>query len=200
MKTKEKYLNDIETIKDLLITVEEKSFIEHWTFYFWGAAVIAGTLAHLFIANPKVFSPGKIFYIIWLPVLLICGIIEIVSWYIRAKKDNRPVYTRSIKKFLSAWAVILLIASLTVILFIHIGAYNLLPVIILAFSSYILVFYGIFSYSFLITNGYILAGSAVLIYFLKLPGEITLLLCGMAGGVISIISGILIKRKETHAE
>jgi hypothetical protein len=45
-KSIEKYAKDIETIKSLLMQVEENPMIENWAFFTWGFLVLIGSLIH----------------------------------------------------------------------------------------------------------------------------------------------------------
>ena len=200
MKNKTEYLDDITLIKDLLLSVEEKSLIEYWTFYVWGILVIAGTFFHWYFSKMAHFNPEQLFYFIWLPLILICGLAETVSWVRKAGKDSRPLFTRPVIKYLSAWAAILIGGIFLILLLMEQGNFNYLPAAILAFSANIIIFYGMISYNILMKAGYAMISIAVFMFLFKVTGTPLLLISGISGGFISILAGVMIQRKESHGK
>lgn len=200
MEKKSKYLEDIALIKDLLLGVEEKSLIEFWTFYVWGIVVIAGTFLHWYFSKKAGLSTGQFFYFIWLPVIFVCGLTEVVSWVRKAGKESRPLFTRPIRKYLSAWFAILFSGVFLIILLVHQGQLHFLPVAILSFSALVFIFYGMISYSFLLIEGYVMIFAAFALFFLKVIGSPVLLICGISGGLICFLTGIIIQWKESHGK
>lgn len=69
----EKYLQDIETIKDLLAEVDKRPLYEPWAFYAWGGLVAIGSLIHFLVERRSDFPVGEIFLKVWLPVILLGG-------------------------------------------------------------------------------------------------------------------------------
>ena len=75
----DKYLNDIETIKDLPAEVDKRPLYEPWVFYAWGGLVAIGSLIHFLVERRFDLPVGEIFLKVWLPVILLAGFSEVLA-------------------------------------------------------------------------------------------------------------------------
>ncbi|NOY10257.1 MAG: hypothetical protein GXP33_15595 [Spirochaetes bacterium] len=69
-----KYLEDIRTIKELLLKTEDQPVYENWAFYAWGILIISAGIVHYFAEAAYKLGTGELFLKIWLPAIFIGGI------------------------------------------------------------------------------------------------------------------------------
>lgn len=193
---RKKYLEDIQTIKGILMEVEERSIIEPWAFYVWSVLVLLGTILQIFILKSLNWNASKNFLFIWLPVILISSLSELSSWVIKAKKESRLVFSRLIYKFLFSAIGIFSAAALAFVLLVRAGLFAVLPGTALAFTSVIFFLYGIVSYRFLIVSGYVMLALGILFSLMPMQSYWNLLIPTIAGCLICTADGIMIQLIE----
>ncbi len=186
-----KYLEDIKTIKDLLLEVEKKPLYENWVFYAWGGLFILGSLIHFFTVKYLNFGIRDLFLKIWLPVLLIGGFIEVIALVRNMSKYSLPLFSRSVIKLYLSLIGIVAVLFFVVLFFINLKAIQYLPIIFLLFYS---VFYLTLaqqpSYMHLYVHGYLFILLAIILYLFNIPHQILTLIVGSVIGVSSIIAGL----------
>ena len=70
-KDREKYLEDIKTIKDIMLKTENEPVYENWAFYAWGLIIIAVSIIHFFIEAAYGYGIKDLFLKVWLPAIIL---------------------------------------------------------------------------------------------------------------------------------
>lgn len=102
------YLEDLKQMKDLVQRHEERPIVEYWDFISWGILMILGTLLH---ARFFTASIDRALLVIWLPIIILGGVIESLAWYYLVNRIETPLTVRRNQRFYMA-AVIIFIATL----------------------------------------------------------------------------------------
>ena len=84
----EKYVKDIETIKSLLMQVEDNPMIENWAFFTWGFLVLIGSLIHYYTIRFMQFSTAEVFLKVWVPIVLVAILLETIAWIKKMSRES----------------------------------------------------------------------------------------------------------------
>ena len=195
----DRYLRDIQTIKDLLVKAEQKPIYEYWAFYVWGALVILGSLAHFFVQRRFDPAGSRLFLEIWLPVILVAGFIELIAHIRIMSRQSMSVFTRTIRRFYlsltgSAGAFCLLLIMLG-----RAGVAGHMPIAFLLGAAVFYFLLGQVTYTHVFLHGYLLLIVAVLLYLFRLQHEALVLIVGLLIGLSTIVVGITNRVKEKTA-
>jgi len=184
-----KYADDIKTIKTMLMKVDERPFIENWAFLSWGALCLLGTLAHWVGWKSYLMSHGEIFYKIWVPVLVIGGILETIAWIHRLAKDSLPAFNRQAQKFFIALAILSIVFVYSIYGMYKLSGYQYIPSMIISFFAIAMAFYGSLSYFHLNFTGIFLVAGALFTHFIPMDLGYKYLLASSIPGIGFILSG-----------
>lgn len=189
-RSEKDYLKDLETIKDVMIRAEDRPLFEQWAFYVWGLGFIAGTLLQHFIGHQHELTAGQQFTRIWIPVLLVLGLVEVVSLVRTMSRQAITVYTKSVVRLyvsmIGASAALLLVVAV-----VHkSGGTHWLPIVYVAAAAVVYFLFALTSYPHLTIVGYamIILGSILVIF--AMPYESLVLIAGIGIGTSCIAAGI----------
>jgi hypothetical protein len=105
------YLEDLKEMRDLVQRHEERPIVEYWDFISWGILMILGTLLH---ARFFAASIDQALLVIWLPIIIIGGVIETLAWFYLVNRIGTPITARRNQRFYLA-AFLIMIATLFVL-------------------------------------------------------------------------------------
>ncbi|MBA7523303.1 hypothetical protein ES705_15427 [subsurface metagenome] len=186
----EKYLKDIETIKDLLADVDKRPLYEPWIFYVWGGLVAIGTLIHYLVERSLNLPIGEIFLKIWLPVILTMAFFEFLAFIRNLARHSIPFFSRGIAKLyismIGSGAALVFI----VLLFMKLDAIEYLPIVILLAGAIIYFILAQRSaYVYLIAHGILMVLLAILFYLFNIEHHTLSLIVGCVFAFSLIIAG-----------
>ena len=192
----DRYIRDIATIKDILLKSEQKPIYEHWAFYAWGLLVIIGAVVHFFVQKRFEPSVRRLFLEIWLPVLLIAGFIELVTYIRTMSRLALNLFTRTVRRFYlsllgSGVAFCLLIVMLN-----RGGAVGFMPIAFLLGAAVFYFLLAQVTYTHVYIHGYLFLVIAILLYIFDLRHEILVPIVGLLVGFSMIAVGMTIRIRE----
>jgi hypothetical protein len=189
----EKYLEDINTIKSLLIKADEKPLVEYWAFITWGIFIILGTIIHFIAEKYFSFTNVELTFEIWIPVMVVAGIFESIALVQNTNKESIPLVSRlSVKLFLA----FILLSTIFIILFnmlLKEGLEGYIPEFLSFMVGAYFIIFATLSYTPIFLNASILIVYGTLLYFMDFQSDIISL---VTGGVIAgnfIAAGIKLK-------
>ncbi len=138
---RKEYIEDLKTIKDLLIEVEEKPIVESWAFFTWGLCIVLGSIIHYITEVYLGFKVLDLALKVWLPVLLVGGFFESIAYVKRMTKESIPLLSRTMKKFVFTFSILLLSFGVILGILIKLNAAFYIPTLIslflgVCFASY----------------------------------------------------------------
>jgi hypothetical protein len=148
----DKRVQDIKAIRALLADGKDIPLIHPWAFFAWALLVGAATLAnYLQFKNLGISLKDAISWI-WLPVLVIGTIAEGLSFAIRAREGNAPLFNRRL-----GGAILTCIASMIVIAVIaaRLAPIAMTPGIAILLAALPLVFYAQVCYASLFIETFV---------------------------------------------
>ncbi len=185
-----KYLKDIETIKDLLFEAEKKPLYEHWAFYAWGGLIILGSLIHFFTERHFNLTVTELFLKVWLPVILVAGFLELISFIRNMSKHSLSLFSRSISKIYLSLIGSCVAFCFIVIFFINLDAVQYLPVVFLfACAVLYFIFAQMSAYTHLFIHGFLMILLAVILYLFNIDHYSLSLIIGLVIGFSLITAG-----------
>ena len=186
------YLEDLQTIKSLLIKVENTPLIEKWVFITWGIFILIGTILHLILSDYGHLSLHDLGLKLWLPVILIGGVLEAIGWFQALGKESLTLSSPRVYKFYINFIGTAVCLVLLGILITRLGGVRYLGVVIL-FSMAIIFFN--FSLTGAYTRltqfgiGFLLGGILLLIF--HPPVLVNFLVTGLVTGISMLLAGLL---------
>jgi len=195
-ESQERYVRDIATIKDILLKSEQKPIYEHWAFYAWGVLVILGTAIHYLVQ--KRFEPTvrQLFLEIWLPVLLIGGFIELVTYIRTMSRQALNLFTRTVRRFYLSLLGSGVAFCLLVVMLNRGGAAGYMPLAFLLGAALFYFLLAQVTYTHVYIHGYLFLVFAILLYIFDLSHEILVPVVGLLVGFSMIAVGITIRVQE----
>lgn len=192
--SKEKYLQDIQLIKDVLVKQGKRPIIEFWVFYSWSALIIIASLIQFFITKYSVDIPNQLVLKIWIPTTFIGGIFETLGWYRNSEKEKLLIKSKTNLSILHLMIIMCSGIMLIYAVIIKLNGQQYLPVIVLVISG---IFFAIFV-SYMATNMHficeilILAG---LIFFLfNFHGPVADIVVGLIMAIMFTGAGLLYRK------
>jgi hypothetical protein len=192
----DKYIRDIATIKDILLKTEQKPIYEHWAFCAWGILIIIGSAVHFFVQRRFEPTVRQLFLEIWLPVMLIAGFIELVTYVRTMSRHALTLFTRTVRRFYlsvfgSAVAFCLLLIMLN-----RGGALGYMPIALLLGAAVFYFLLAQVTYTHVYIHGYLFLVFAILLFLFGLTHEILVPIVGLLVGFSMIGVGITIRIQE----
>jgi hypothetical protein len=196
----EKYLKDIETIKDLLADVDKRPLYESWVFYVWGGLIAIGSLIHFLVEKSYNLPIGEIFLKIWLPVILAMAFFEFLALIRNLTKQSLSIFSRGIVKLYMSMIGSGVALVFIVLLFLELDAIEYLPIIFLLAGA---IIYFILAqrtaYTYLIAHGVLMLLLAFVFYLLKIEHHALSLIVGCVFALSLAVAGFnagRMKKKE----
>lgn len=191
----EKYLKDIETIKDLLADVDRRPLYEPWVFYVWGGLIALGSLIHFLIEKRYNLPIGDIFLKVWLPVILAMGFFEFLALIRNLASHSLSIFSRGIVKLYMSMIGFALVFM--VLLFLKLDAIEYVPIVFLLAGAIIYFILAQRSaYAYLIAHGFLMFLLAILFYLLKIEHHALSLIVGCLFAISLIIAGFCAGRMK----
>ena len=195
-ENQERYIRDIATIKDILLKSEQKPIYEHWAFYAWGILVILGSVIHFIVQRRFEPTVRQLFLEIWLPVLLIGGFIELVTYIRTMSRQALNLFTRTIRRFYLSLGGSGVAFCLLVIMLNRGGAVGYMPIAFLLGAAIFYFFLAQITYTHVYIHGYLFLLFAILLYIFDLSHEVLVPIVGVLVGVSMIAVGVTIRVQE----
>lgn len=193
----EKYLKDIETIKDLLTEVDRRPLYEPWVFYAWGGLAAIGSLIHFLVERRSDLPVGEIFLKVWLPVILLGGFFELLALMRSMIRHSLSLFSRGIVKLYMSLIGALAALIFIVRLFIELGAIQHLPVVFLLAGAIIYFVWAQQSaYVYLFAHGFLMIIVAIVLYLFKIEHHSLSLIVGCVFAISLIMAGFNAGRME----
>jgi hypothetical protein len=153
----EKRVADIRAVRQLLAEGSEQPLIRPWAFFAWAVLVAAGSLVHYFAFRRFGWSEGTALLRVWLPVLLLGGAAEAVSFGQTVNSAKTPLFNRRFGgALLGATASLIILTAVVVRLSL---AQAMTPGLAVAIGAFVVVFYAQICYAALFAEAF--AGIAV---------------------------------------
>ena len=189
-KDREQYIEDIKTIKDIMLKTENEPVYENWAFYSWGVILIAVTLIHFFIETAYNYSPGDLFIKVWLPAIILMGLIEVVSIVRNLEKNSLTIFSKRIVRLYLNLFIQSIAYIFISLLIINLGGAGYLPVVILLMAAcfYCTLAQGGYKQAYL--HAVIFIAIALVLHILKTNHKLMVPLVGGTIGISSVIIGI----------
>jgi hypothetical protein len=143
-ENRKEYIEDLKTIKGMLIEVEEKPIIESWGFFTWGLCIVLGSIIHYVAEIYFGFQALELTLKVWLPVFLVGGFFESIAYVKRMTKESIPLFSRTMKKFIFTFISLLISFGVILGILIRLNAVFYIPTLIslfigISFASYAFV-------------------------------------------------------------
>ena len=196
----EKYLKDIETIKDLLADVDKRPLYEPWVFYVWGVLVAIGSLIHFLVEKSYDLPIGDIFLKVWLPVILAMAFFEFLAFIRNLASHSLSIFSGGIVKLLMSMIGSSVALVFIVLLFLKLDAIEYLPIVFLLAGAIIYFILAQRSaYVYLFAHGFLMVLLAILFYLLKIEHHTLSLMVGCVFSISLVVAGFnagRMKKKE----
>jgi hypothetical protein len=192
-ENQDRYMKDIATIKDILLKSEQKPIYEHWAFYAWGILVILGTLIHFIVQRRFEPTVRQLFLEIWLPVMLVAGFIELLTYIRIMSRQALNLFTRTVRRFYLSLTGSGIAFCLLVIMLNRGGAVGTMPIAFLLAAALFYFLLAQVTYTHVYIHGYLFLVFAILMYIFDLSHEILVGFSMIAVGIT-----IRIQEKSKH--
>ena len=184
----EKYLEDISTIKKLMVKYEESPIIENWAFYTWGILIIAATTLQLLIYGPA-GQPGDTHYLyIWVPCLILGGTFETIAWLRYVNKTDTSLGSRKLIKIYIS--MIIALVAVSFLLFFTLNLTHQLSGVLLISFSVAISFLAQASFGSLFVESAITLVLGIVLMLFSLKDPVINFFSGYYIGAIMIVMGI----------
>jgi hypothetical protein len=193
---KKEYLDDLKTIKDLLIEVEEKPLVESWAFFTWGLFIVLGSVLHYITEVYFSFSALDLLLKVWLPVILVGGFFESIAYVKRMTKESIPLFSRTMQKFFLTFAALLLGFGVIAGMLIELHAPSYIPFLITVFMGISFSMYAYVSATWMYFPAFFLILVGILLLIFNFHTSYSSLVIGGANAVAFVWGGILSRRRE----
>ena len=195
-ENQDRYMKDIATIKDILMRSEQKPIYEYWAFCVWGALVIVGAVIHFFLQRRLEPTVRQLFLEIWLPVMLIAGFVELITFIRSMSRQSLNLFTRTVRRFYLSLFGSAVAFCLLVIMLDRGGAVGYMPIAFLLGAAVFYFLLAQVTYSHVYYHGYLFLVFAVLLFIFDLAHDLLVPVVGFLVGVSMIAVGITIRVQE----
>jgi hypothetical protein len=165
----ERRLDDIQTIKEVLLRAEKKYLIEPWSYFGLGALSVAGGLVH-FIIWLAFASPGfDYFLFVWVPVLAVGLFFETVGFVRRMAKEALPVLSRPGLWLFVALTLLSVVFAVLAIIFVRFHAEAYLPTLVDFCMGFGLIAYALLSCPPLFVQSALIILTGFILFVFQVP-------------------------------
>ncbi|MBN2439920.1 MAG: hypothetical protein JXJ04_01185 [Spirochaetales bacterium] len=190
---------NLQIIKDLLSEAKTKTIYAGWAFYVWGLITIIGGMVHFIVEGLYTLSAMQYFIYIWVPILILVGLFELISFIQNLARHALPIFSGPILKFyLSLFIFCPLIIFTTIVLVEH-HSYHFIPLLFTFAASGFFALYALVTHLNYFIPGGFLSAISIFLYFLSLPTRTLVLVCCICVGIAWISSGVIcyyLEKKE----
>jgi hypothetical protein len=187
---REKYLADLETIRALMTRYEEQSLVRPWVFLIWGILVIPAAFLSRSMTTAGRMTVSETFLSIWVPVLVIGGILETVGWFQHARIAGTALVSGRMSRLLLTAAGVIVLVVILVVAMLPVGPS---PAVVLAIAASPILMYALMTYASLFLEAYLLLASAAALMILESAGGVVpfgAVEAGVLAGVTFVVVGI----------
>ncbi|MBN1797281.1 MAG: hypothetical protein JW822_01800 [Spirochaetales bacterium] len=191
------YIEDLKTIKELLIEVEEKPIIESWGFFTWGLCIVLGSIFHYIMEVHFGFKALDIALKVWLPVFLVGGFFECIAYIKRMTKESIPLLSRTMKKFVFTFATLLLSFGVMMGILIRLHALFYIPTLITLFIGISFACYAFVCATWMYFPAFFLILLGLLLFIFEVHSPIMSLVVGGAIAIAFLWGGFTSLKRES---
>lgn len=193
-----RYLDDLSTVKDLMIRSEEQPLVHHWVFAVWGILVIVGSILNGRLLPSLVAENLDPLVVIWIPLLVVGSVAEAVGAVLKSRETGIPVVTRRRARLYLATVGILVVFGIIIV---HLNSVGFTTAILIAVGALPLLAYAQASYTDLFIPAFSLLAIAVITALL---GDVAQTVNarvagGVFVGVVYLVSGFASWNREKAA-
>jgi hypothetical protein len=189
-------MKDIATIKDILLKSEQRPIYEHWAFYAWGILIILGTAIHFFVQRRFEPTVRQLFLQIWLPVMLVAGFIELVTYVRIMSRRAVNLFTRTVRRFYLSLLGSGVAFCLLIIMLNRSGAVGFMPIAFLLGAAVFYFLLAQFTYTHVYIHGYLFLVFAGVMFVFDLAHDVLVPAVGLLVGFSLIVVGITVRIRE----
>ncbi len=179
-----KYLKDLQEIKDLARRNEENPIVEYWDFISWGILTIIGTMLHALLFPHRL---NTALLLIWLPAVIIGGVIETLAWAAMVKKLQVRLSTRYNQRKYFSLLTVFFSVCITFFYVIHLN--GPVPGLMLILLSILFATIVQMSYFALIAETLITLTVGIILTVLDLRGTVVTAATGIFTGGLFLLMG-----------
>lgn len=189
-KGREKYLEDIKTIKDIMLKTENEPVYENWAFYAWGVILITLSIIHFLIEDAYNYGIKDLFLKIWLPGILLMALVEAISIVRNLEKNSLSLFSkRIVRLYLSIFGQS--IAYIFIVLaIIKLDGVQYLPYIFLLMAASFYGTLGQAGYKQAYLHAFIFIAISLCLNILKINHRLMVPIAGVTVGISLLIIGI----------
>ncbi len=185
-----RHLDDLATIKNLMIRSEEQPLVHLWVFAVWGVLVILGSVLNGRFLPDLVAGGLDPLIAIWLPLLLVGSISETLGAVLKSRETGIPVITRRRTRLYLATVGILVVFGIIIA---HLNSVGFTTAILVAMGALPVLIYAQATYSALFVPAFSLLAIAVIAALL---GDVAQtvnvrVFGGVLVGLVYLVSGFL---------
>lgn len=184
----QRYLQDLKTIKEILIQHDERPLLENWAFIVWGILIAIATAVHALLAGTAVSESLSLPVLIWIPAVVIGGAFEVAAWARQIRKEEAPLFGRRLARFMLNFMAIGISTFAVIIATYAHGALS--PGILMCLSALFFTACAQGSFTALFYEGYLLLALGVLFIALGLGGSGAYVTAGVVGAATFVATGI----------
>ncbi len=179
------YLKDLQEISDLARRNDENPLVEYWDFISWGILLIIGTLLH------SLFFPRQLNHallVIWLPIILVGGVVESLAWAAMVKKLQVPLTNRHNRRKYISLLTVFTAVCISFFYIIHLN--GPVPGLMLILLSILFAMIVQMSYFALIAETLITLAAGIILTVLDVHGTAITTATGIYTGCVFLIMGL----------
>ncbi|MBN2351302.1 MAG: hypothetical protein JXD23_01950 [Spirochaetales bacterium] len=185
----ERRLDDIQTIKEVLLRVSKKHLVEPYSYCVWGIVSILGGIAHSIIAMTVNHPAFNYFLFVWIPVFAVGGFFEAVGFVRRMAREALPLTSKTALWLMLAFAGVCLAFAVIVIIFVRFHAEAFLPVLVSLFVGISLIGYALLSCPSIFAQAYFVMLGGVVNFIFQIPAPYSVLVTSCSIGTAFIWAG-----------
>ena len=190
LKTIANCSDDLQTIKALLLEVKTKTIYERWAFFVWGVLIILGGITHFIFEGLYTLKTMDDFMFIWIPVMILAGLFELISFIQNLSKKSLSVFSRPIIKFFLGLIILSFMVIFTSIVLLQLNYYNYIPLFLTFAGSGFFILYAMATHINYFFPAAFLTALAVILFFFTIPTRVLVLICSLGVGIAWIAGGI----------
>ncbi len=185
----ESRLDDIQTIKEVLLRVSKKHLVEPYSYFVWGIVSILGGIAHFIVSRTVDHPAFNYFLFVWIPVFAVGGFFEAVGFVRRMAREALPLTSRTSRWLMLAFAGVCLAFVIVAVIFVRFHADAFLPVLVSLFVGISLIGYALLSCPPLFAQAYFVLLGGVVNFIFQIPPPYSVLVTSFSIGAAFIWAG-----------
>lgn len=185
------YSENVRIIKELLFDAKVRTMYARWAFFVWGALIILGGITHYTVQGFISLKPMEYFVFIWVPVLILAGLFEFISFIQNLAKQSLSILSRPVIKFFLSLVILCFMVIFTSIIFLQLKTYHYIPLFLTFAASGFFVVYAMATHITYLLPASILTAISVVLFFFPIPARILVLVCSMCAGGAWIAGGFV---------